>query len=492
MLKKILSIFTIATVCMGFFACNSNSEEEEALTSLSNTMVTSFSIVEDDDVLDNLDSVYFTIDQLNAKIYNADSLPYGTNVSKLVVLIEANNCSVADLYIPRKNDTDTIISYIEHSTDSLNFSLGTVRLRIVSANGQAERTYSIDVNVHKTKPDSLYWNTFARRDLPSAFYAPTQQKTTKCGEKAYCLTSNGSEYCIAVTDNPYGSWDLTEVNFGFTPDVNSFNATDEALFILDNEGDLYTSTDITNWTSCNVKWISIYGGYNNTLLGVEKTGDEFYHVTYPASTTQKVAKDCPVAGTSQLVITSTKWSNDAQAMFIGGQCADGSLSGSTWAYDGNSWAKINNDKVIPALKGMTLFAYYTYKTNTDDWSVTKYDTWVAMAGQNTTGTAQKKVYISLDQGIHWKLADDLMQLPNYIPEMCNAQALVFDSTIKARSAHNYDWEEYATTHISRATKPVTEWECPYIYLFGGESGTRQLYNSVWRGVINRLSYKPVI
>ncbi len=490
MLKKIFSIFTIATICMGFVACNSDSEEEEALTSLTNTMVTAFSIVADDDVLENLDSVYFTIDQINAKIYNADSLPYGTNVSKLVVTIEANNCSVADLYIPRKNNTDTIISYIEHSTDSLNFSLGTVKLRIVSANGKAERTYAIDVNVHQTQPDSLYWDTFARRDLPSSFYTPTQQKTIQCREKAYCLTSNGSEYCIAITDNPYGSWDLNDVVFSFTPDINSLNATDNALFILDNNGNLYTSTnDGTDWVACNETWSHIYGGYNDKLLGAKKENDQYYHVTYPASEMIEVADGCPIAGTSQLIVTSSKWSENPQAMFIGGICSTGVLSGDTWAFDGSSWAKINNNATIPALKEMTLFAYYTYKVSSNDWSAKKHDTWIAMLGKNATGTSQSTVYISLDQGIHWKVADDLMQLPQYIPAMSNAQVLIYDSTIKARSTT--DWEEYSTTHISRATKPITEWECPYIYLFGGESNNH-LYNSVWRGVINRLSFKPII
>jgi hypothetical protein len=44
---------------------------------------------------------------------------------------------------------------------------------------------------------------------------------------------------------------------------------------------------------------------------------------------------------------------------------------------------------------------------------------------------------------------------------------------------------------SRATAPITQWEVPYIYLFGGYDSEGYLYNSVWRGVINRLSFKPL-
>ena len=44
---------------------------------------------------------------------------------------------------------------------------------------------------------------------------------------------------------------------------------------------------------------------------------------------------------------------------------------------------------------------------------------------------------------------------------------------------------------SRATEPVTEWDCPYIYVFGGVTPTGGLSNNIWRGVINRLSFKPL-
>ena len=48
------------------------------------------------------------------------------------------------------------------------------------------------------------------------------------------------------------------------------------------------------------------------------------------------------------------------------------------------------------------------------------------------------------------------------------------------------------TDGSRAVTPVTTWECPYIYLYGGDNASGSLNPQVWRGVINRLTFKPLI
>ena len=36
------------------------------------------------------------------------------------------------------------------------------------------------------------------------------------------------------------------------------------------------------------------------------------------------------------------------------------------------------------------------------------------------------------------------------------------------------------------------WECPYIFLFGGHTADGRLSNTVWRGVLERLRFTPLI
>ena len=72
------------------FVAGCNDDESSSFTSegdFGNCSVTSFSINKNDKVLTGLDSVFFSIDLVNARIFNADSLPKGTDVSKLVIKI---------------------------------------------------------------------------------------------------------------------------------------------------------------------------------------------------------------------------------------------------------------------------------------------------------------------------------------------------------------------------------------------------------------------
>lgn len=84
--------FIILALLLGVFqACNSDDDNEEytaeTYVSAGNTAITAFSLAKNDSVLPYLDSVYFSIDLTTAQIFNADSLPCGTDVSRLIVNI---------------------------------------------------------------------------------------------------------------------------------------------------------------------------------------------------------------------------------------------------------------------------------------------------------------------------------------------------------------------------------------------------------------------
>ncbi len=503
MIKKfalyICAIFTIA----GISSCNSDDEEAaQQITSASSAIVTSFTLSENNDILANLDSVYFSIDLEKALIFNADSLPYGTPINQLGVEIVTDGCSVAELYVPGSNGSaETVINYLTNPDETINFSNGAVRLHLVSADQSTQRDYKITVNVHQVVPDSLYWNKLAKTTLPTLLSTPTAQKTIMFNGQAMCLTMNAEQYyCLAMSSNPGDNeWEKTTVTFPFTPDINSLSSTYDAIYILDESGNLYTTQDWDTWTSCNTAWNYIYGGHENTLLGNKKDGSSYYFVTYPETKTKQLDNGFPVSGTSQLVEVETKWSASTQVMMTGGKDVSGKVIGDTWGFDGKGWTKISVSP-ISGREGLILFAYDTFKTNTDNWTVSKLPTWIALGGCNQNGIAEKDVYISFDQGIHWKKADELMQLPDYIPAMHNAQALVFSTTMNAQSTNG--WSEYASkqlpswwdiekTYGTRASQPITQWDCPYIYLFGGKRTNGTLCNTVWKGVINRLTFRPL-
>lgn len=188
-----------------------------------------------------------------------------------------------------------------------------------------------------------------------------------------------------------------------------------------------------------------------------------------------------------MVAASNTWADENQAMIVGGVMADGQYTGSVWGYDGSCWARISNDvnwRHLPGLKDATLIKYYTYDVSTTNYSTTRYETWFVMGGLLKDGSVNRNVYSSRDQGLLWEKADSLYQLPASVPSFYAAQAFVNEETL---SAGTLPWKASSTTR----TQHSSEWQCPYIYLFGGCGANKMPLNTIWRGVLMRMAMRPV-
>lgn len=465
----------------------------------SSVAVKTFSLSEDDSVLANLDSVFFSIDLDKRLIYNADSLPKGTDVTKLVAkitfpIVYSANIQVKDGKVMK----DSIINYGTNPNDTIDFS-GKVTLELVSEDKLSTAVYAIKVNVHKMDPDSLYWNKLARRDLPY-ISTPLEQKTIEFKNNVKCLVKEPNKYVISTVDNPSTSkWTIEKMNLTFTPNVNSFNATDDAMFLLSDNGDLYTSQNGLDWTACNAKMYSLIGGYENMLVGVVYKDNKYYHAQYVNSelkVLEEVENGFPVSDSSMPIKFATKWGTSSQMIILGGADKNGKPIGECWGYDGNTWGQLSIEGV-PAVKGATIFPYFTHKVSAG-WKVTKYSTLFAIGGE-VAGDVSKKVYISYDNGLHWKVGDEMLQLPDYIPAFKNAQTIILPTTFTSRSIDGWEyyqpkklpvWNSIIEPNLARNVE--VSWDCPYIYMFGGTNAEGQLYDNIWKGVLNRLSFKPLI
>ena len=88
----------------------------------------------------------FVINQSEGLIYNPDSLPVGTDVSKVVVSI------TADSYVYIVAETDSLWE----EKDSLNFK-SPIQFKILAENGTFGRVYTAKINVHQQDPEVLSW-----------------------------------------------------------------------------------------------------------------------------------------------------------------------------------------------------------------------------------------------------------------------------------------------------------------------------------------------
>lgn len=501
------------TGALSFMSCNTDTAYDVEPIDYSGVALKGFSLKSDDSVLNNLDSVFFSIDLNTAQVFNANPLPMGTDVSALAVSLSYDACSEAKLYAPsaKEGEEPTEINYLDNADSKINFANGPVRLHLVSADGTNQRDYYLSVNVNDVKTDSLYWGEMAYAPLPGSLNNAVAQKTVKMGDKAYCLTSDGSAYCMSVSEDPYvGEWHSASAVFPAAVDVRSLTATNAELFILDKAGHLLKSSDGQTWSDTGCEWAAITAVYkgarkdasNDRLLGLRLDGGRYYHTSYPATEEQEAATDFPVGGNSATIMFDSKWSDAPQIMTVGGRGADGALSGATWAYDGQTWAKLSSG--LPKATGYAVVPYVISETDTISWRVKESDVLLAFGGK-TEKEINRTVYVSRDYGVTWQKGSQLLQLPKVMPAVYDADALVFAKLMTEGddAAAVCRWRKVFLEMpvmlnaggyrgvASRAVKPITEWECHYIYMFGGLVDNGALTPQVWRGVVNHQLSRPL-
>lgn len=490
-------------------ACNSEEEDVE-LEELryTNVAVNRFSLKLNDSVLAHLDTVFFAVDLQNRRIFNPDSLPLGTADVRAQVNISLPTMSEAVLYFNTAKGNDSI-NYLTNSTDTVDFSHGPVRLHLVSYDRQNQADYTIEVNVHKMQPDSLWWNATATRNLPTTLSRIGRQRTFEWQGMVCCLTYYDGESCLATSTEPSAQWQTRKAALPANAIVSTLTPCGEQLYILDNSNMLYKSDDVLTWTATGVHMSHIYGAYAGQLLGTVPRADGYVVMLYPSATDVATAplmpEEAPVSGTSNPYVYTTDWSPAPMFTVIGGKKADGSPIGGCWSYDGNQWACTSIEDG-PARSGALLFPYFTFRTSSY-WIVTRRSILLSFGGINATGKCDNTMYMSMDNGVHWTNAGSLLQPPHYLPAVYEADVVIRNLTLTDRSGGE-EWTGMADTRlpgwlrterpvINRSADPntsdtlITEWDCPYIYMFGGRYSSGSTDNRVWRGAINRLTFRPL-
>lgn len=504
--RKILISTILSSLIASVVSCNTAEDTTYDPQLSSSVNVSGFSLTDDKKVLDSLSNVFFSIDLVNARIFNADSLPYGTNVSRLIpkIVTPSSVSAVTLRYYEPSLDKDSIVDYLANSTDSINFAGGPVTLTVVSENGAVKRDYEIKVNVHTVKADSMVWYKMQTAPLPGDFSKPTAQSTACLNNVFYCLTTDGSRYCLATSASPASpTWNTREVNFDFIPQTESLRATSDSFYILDSDGNMYASKDFENWQIIAPSLHYLYGAYGDQILASKKTESGFSVMAFPSGKSYSVPSEFPIEATSLPTFYSLSMSYGLQAVIVGGRLADGSLTDATWGFDGSSWAEISVKPLPYALEDVTLVPYRLVEMSSVNWSPSSYPVLFAMGGRNAAGAINASVYYSRDWGMTWQKGPSLIQLPDQIKPFYGATAFNYVSVMHTDSRSNY-WHDIQLpmlmpgTHYinpfhsaSRATSPVEEWNCEEVYLFGGRDYSGNLINSIWRGVITQFTFVPV-
>ncbi len=486
-----------------FPACNKDSDATPYYVEPSSVAVNGFYLKPNSKVLSGLDSVFFSIDLQRGLIFNADSLPKGTKVDALIPVIALpSSVTKATITMDGGSKRTGDVDYLRNSDDSIDFS-GRVYLELVSAEGNS-RAYQIKVNVHTMEPDSLWWGNTAIAKLPSRFDAPIEQRTVQTGDgsvAALILESDGSLTFSESEDAFSGVWSKRKVELPFAPRVRTLNYCDSRFYLLSYDGVLFSSDDgFSGWRSTGEKWTSILGAYTDRLIGItlpDEAGVRQF-TSYPAGAMSgEVPAGFPLSGSTDMLILTSRWWRNPYAILCGGVDAQGKISDAAWAYDGATWAQVSNGG-LPALRGAALVPYFAYRRTNKAWVFNEYSVLMLLGGCDADGGLNRDMYVSYDNGVFWSKASELMQMPKYIPGMHDLDAVIATTSMSGNFEPRW-WSSTETPDLPSWYKvdyttngyDVT-WDCPYIYLYGGYGADGKLCDSVWRGVIRRLTFMPLL
>ena len=225
-----------------FSSCLNNDVEEIVLPSessihsfsigtVSMEKVTKDSLGNDSTYIDTVSCAHypFTIDQLNRTIENKDSLPVGSDISKILVNIEADTKAIV---YERREENGEVKDTIWTPSDSIDFTRP-VAFKVFAHNGMVGKSYMVTVNVHKQIPDTLEWSHFTTSHFASAKL--NKQKTVVCNNALYTFGTKEDGTAVAevlpINKTSMGTWQLvTELPAG--TNTYSLQSWKDMLFFI--------------------------------------------------------------------------------------------------------------------------------------------------------------------------------------------------------------------------------------------------------------------
>lgn len=395
----------------------------------------------------------FIIDQINNTIYTKDSLPVGSDISKMPITISSAGAYATRLVKDSNgNEVDTVWT----STDSLNLN-NPVRLKIYASDETTTRIYTLTVKVHKVDPDSLVWNKISNSF--SGGKVTELQRSIVLGENiiTYAKTANGIKaYVTDYTDINRSSVE-NDIKIASTPDIESVYSYNNIAYITSEDGKIFFSYDGINWNEYesdgNVKAIvgkiTVKENNNNTERLIVITegleGKMFRAIQNGKWLTEQaeVPDGFPVnnfCGFENKLTTNSRYRLNIMGREDENNAINDTLSFAWFTNDGLNWTKMLGASVynLPKMTNPT-YLYYNNQT-------------IAFG----TGPKEKfnNLYSSVEYGLVWNKNTRKVMLP-------------------------YDFE-------GRESYSATVTPDNYIWIFWSKTGSTN--DEVWRGRINELGF----
>ena len=464
-MKNRIVLFVAGCIALFLSSCLNSDDQEYEIPK--DCQITAFSVAHDSILGGKLDTVKFVIDQVRGEIYNPDSLPFGTEIEKVLCTLSfASGVASVEAVQDALPDSTLYIS----TEDSLDFSQP-VLIKTKGYDGALNtKPYRVWVNIHQVVPDSMSWELYASNVLG---FPVKEQKVITWGEEnneSYYMYVRGTDaskgyslYISSVSDAK--SW--TELALSGLPAgevrLSQMTEFEGALFVPTTQGALYRSVGGQDWTLVEQNY------FVKTLLGaIEAVNDgslkqpsflsaivdnngvlSFASLNEDLKEWQvgeAVYDNFPVTGFGSLASYSSS-SKQNSLTVVAGKDKDGRLLNSAWStMNGYQWALLTDieSDYFDKREGVMLSAYD--------------DKFCLIGGIGESNKAFKDIYFSIDRGVTWTLSDTLTVMPE-----------------------DYKARGFASVLVDKEK---------FMLIFGGkENNNANDLDQIWKGRINRLGFK---
>lgn len=455
-LKQITKLLFVIFSAVTLASCNDSSTTYVTEDASSDAQIYSFGLSATLANVSSLDSVNFpvlettrfSIDQFQRLIYNSDSLPYKTRLTKYMATLTYDSPYKIEILYPN----DSVVTW--SSSDSIDFSLSP-KIKVTPASGDDADawTYTVDIRIHKVDPDTLVWT-----DVTSSFQLPStikRQKTLLVGSvfHTFSIDSDGKFYLYTINKSATSSSSWTKQSTTVIPatvKLESITYLNGVFYAVDADEIAYSSADGVVWQAVNSNVLNILG----VLPGEEAASDSLLVVTEQAGV-NVFAKTLDMQ--SLQIVENISYDPDSNAVPSGFPSTGFT---SVTNYDRNNL----NSNILAVTAAQT--------SSNLTWSVRQGD------GQLEVESNQKNTLFDPSEGLRTFLYDGYLYA---LTENLFYKTSSFGSKwVAAPSKENI-------SGISSSGQSIVVDSDNYIWIFGGIDSSTNPVRQVWKGRINHLA-----
>lgn len=233
----------------------------------------------------------FSIDQINYKIYNTDSIPSDCDVKHVLAAISTSTYS-GSVYI-KSLISDTL--WVYSTTDSIDFSQPR-EIRVYNNTFEKYRAYEVKINRHQVETDKILWEKMSAEDYPrneaKARWEEIVAATEGLGKfigatdhEGYAFSADGQQIMISRDEGTTWEPDIVDGDMAWLP-------KDDIAFVSypfapndDTDYQLMAGTTVEGEIACSVwRKIAEHAEGSQTSKWVQLPIEEYNRYYLPAMT----------------------------------------------------------------------------------------------------------------------------------------------------------------------------------------------------------------